>query len=149
MQMCWVLCTDMDSNMRVSTLIILLLFSSFAISEENSVRLMAEFSKCDVMMGYKQISLCTESVNSKLEKAINTHYESLLDYLGDDDKKRFLKSQGAWIDYKNSDCNFYVAKQTGKKGSMSASVCIYRKQISRLKELESYDGFKGCNGCAW
>ncbi len=136
-------------NLRVSVLFILLIFSNFVISEDISISLISEFSKCEVMMSYKQISVCTEALNIKSEKVINKHYESLLGYLSESDRELLLKSQNSWIEYKDSDCNFYVSNQSGKKGRMSSSVCIYRKQISRLKELESYDGLKGCNGCAW
>jgi len=135
--------------MKIITIISVFLFSSIALAEESSEKFIKQFSLCEEKMGLSQIEYCTNEVSSEVAVKMTELYKELHGFLREKYRAELEASQANWESYKRSDCEFYVGGKSGDRAAMSMSVCIYRKQITRLKELEHYNGVKEYNDSAW
>ncbi|WP_376750244.1 lysozyme inhibitor LprI family protein [Stutzerimonas kunmingensis] len=101
-------------------------------------------------MSYKQISGCFHTLYRKADQELNYQYSNLSNSLELEDRKNLLTAQRLWVKFRDADCAFYEPrKESDYLVSSSRSICLTRRTLDRLEQLESYNFRKGCNGCAW
>ena len=130
--------------------IILILLSTQSYAVEPSEVIDQAFKSCSELGSYKKLSGCMNNVLSRADKSLNQNYSLLMDYLDSSVKKDPLKSaQRNWIKFRDSDCKLWVLAVDNKKHKVSRDICLYKKTINRVRELEHYNQEKGCNGCGF
>lgn len=79
---------------------------------------------------------------AEAEKYLNTLYQEYIKKLDEDKRIAFVKTQKAWIDYKELDCNFQTYSKEGKETLNALSDCYKQHTESRIRILNYYNS---CN----
>ena len=128
--------------------ILTIIFSQFSFADSQDLR--SEEKECGEHMSYKQISGCFHTLYRKADQELNYQYSNLSNSLELEDRKNLLTAQRLWVKFRDADCTFYEPrKESDYLVSSSRSICLTRRTLDRLEQLESYNFRKGCNGCAW
>jgi uncharacterized protein YecT (DUF1311 family) len=53
-------------------------------------------------------------------------------------KKQLHKAQGAWLKYRDANCNFYDDPDGGMLARVNANSCMMNATADRARELESF-----------
>jgi uncharacterized protein YecT (DUF1311 family) len=124
------------------------IFTQFSFADSQELR--SAEKECGEHMSYKQISDCFSTLYSKADKELNEQYSILSNSLDLENKNNLVAAQRLWVKFRDADCIFYEPrKESDNLFSSSRSICLTRRTLDRLEQLESYNFKKGCNGCAW
>jgi len=82
---------------------------------------------------------------------LNVQYTTLTNYLKKEDKEKLKLAQRNWLLFRDSDCDFSAPEPNSDDPfyNSNRSYCLAEKTLNRLKELEDYNSWKGCNACLW
>lgn len=101
-------------------------------------------------MSYKQISGCFSTLYRKADQELNDQYSKLSNSLDSENRNNLITAQRLWVRFRDADCIFYEPrKDSDNLVSSGRSICLTRRTLERLEQLETYNLRKGCNGCAW
>lgn len=73
------------------------------------------------------------------DKQLNLIYQDYIKKLDEDKRIAFVKTQKAWIDYKELDCNFQTYGKEGKESISALSECYKQHIESRIKIINYYN----------
>jgi len=73
------------------------------------------------------------------DKQLNLIYQDYIKKLDEDKRIAFVKTQKAWIDYKELDCNFQTYGKEGKESISALSECYKQHIESRIKVINYYN----------
>ena len=138
--------------MRKLTYLVLLILAFNSNAKDSSKLLKNELSEtCGQMTSYKQGNYCLLKLEKRSDVLLTNEYNSLVNYLKEEDKKRLIDAQSKWVNYVTADCFFdYPESEKGGNYVQSFGVgCRLQHKLHRIKKLENYNRNKGCNGCAW
>lgn len=76
---------------------------------------------------------------AEADKHLNTLYQEYIKKLDEDKRIAFVKTQKAWIDYKELDCNFQTYGKEGKDSMTALSDCYKQHIESRIKIINFYN----------
>ena len=128
--------------------ILVIIFTQFSFADSQDLR--SEEKECGEHMSYKQISGCFSALYRKADKELNDQYSKLSNSLDLENRKNLVAAQRLWVKFRDADCTFYEPrKESDNLVSSGRSICLTRRTLDRLEQLESYNFKKGCNGCAW
>ncbi len=128
--------------------ILAIIFTNFSLADSQDLR--SEEKECGEHMSYKQISGCFSTLYRKADKELNYQYSKLSNSLDLENRKNLVAAQRLWVKFRDADCTFYEPrKENDNLVSSSHSICLTRRTLDRLEQLESYNFKKGCHGCAW
>ncbi len=134
----------------ISILTILVSSTVYAVSESNSESMMLLYKECGNLSSYRWLSGCFDNVYQESDELLNREYQSLIEYLGDDDEQNLKNAQRQWIKFRDADCLFNDPRDdTNSIARANQYTCLASRTIERLKHLEQYNWNKGCNGCPW
>ena len=80
---------------------------------------------------------CLESERKKQDTRINTAYQQSLAKLPAEGKKRLTASQGHWVRYRDSHCNFYADERGAPPLNLNNSDCRLGMNVQRANEMEN------------
>ena len=106
------------------------------------------FVSC-VLFGILSLSATASTIDTQTrmaDESLNAAYKSLMDQLGDNEKKRLQNAQRAWITFRDRACAFesYLQQQSaddwiGQQTTPAQDVrCIQRLTLERLADLRKY-----------
>ncbi|WP_167358715.1 lysozyme inhibitor LprI family protein [Ectopseudomonas guguanensis] len=128
--------------------ILTVIFSQFSFADSQDLR--SEEKECGERMSYKEISSCFSTLYKKADQELNDQYSNLSNSLDLENRKNLVAAQRLWVKFRDADCAFYEPrKESDNLVSSGRSICLTRRTLDRLEQLESYNFRKGCNGCAW
>ncbi len=128
--------------------ILAIIFTNFSLADSQNLR--SEEKECGEHMSYKQISGCYSTLYRKADKELNDQYSKLRNSLDLENRKNLVAAQQLWVKFRDADCVFYEPRnESDNLVSSGRSICLTRRTLDRLEQLESYNFKKGCNGCAW
>lgn len=132
------------------TLAFILTITLSQLSLADSQELRLEEKECGEYMSYKQVSGCFSKLYRKADKELNEQYSKLSNSLDLENRNNLVAAQRLWVKFRDADCMFYEPrKESDNLFSSSRSICLTRRTLDRLEQLESYNFRKGCNDCAW
>ena len=136
-------------NLRATLVYILTtFFIQFAFAGSQDLR--SEERACGEHMSYKQISGCFSTLYRKADQELNDQYSKLSNSLDSENRNNLITAQRLWVRFRDADCIFYEPrKDSDNLVSSGRSICLTRRTLERLEQLETYNLRKGCNGCAW
>jgi uncharacterized protein YecT (DUF1311 family) len=73
------------------------------------------------------------------DRQLNLIYQEYIKKLDGDKRVAFVKTQKAWIDYKELDCNFQTYGKEGKESMSALSECYKEHAESRIKIINEYN----------
>ncbi len=76
---------------------------------------------------------------NEADKHLNVIYQDYIKKLDEDKRVAFVKTQKAWIDYKELDCNFQTYGKEGKDSMTALSECYKQHIESRIKIINYYN----------
>ena len=128
--------------------ILTIIFTNSSLADSQDLR--SEEKECGEHMSYKQISGCFSNLYRKADKELNDQYSKLSNSLDLENRKNLVTAQRLWVKFRDADCTFYEPREESDNLVFSSrSICLTRRTLDRLEQLESYNFKKGCNGCAW
>jgi len=83
---------------------------------------------------------CLEAESKRQGARLNKAYKELMDQVSPQRKKQLQVAQGAWVTYRNENCNFYKDPEGGTMALVSANDCFMSATAARAKELETLAG---------
>lgn len=131
---------------RYLVFIIPMLFSSGAFAGYEWDYAAPSKNRCSVG-GQQDMNKCLADEYIKTDAKLNELYRKLIESLEDPEKLR--NAQRAWIIFRDLSCE-YSSSGIGKEGSLysyAISACMIDKTEKRIKDLELYIEWGGCNGC--
>lgn len=99
----------------------------------------AQTGSCNYALDQATLNRCADQEYKDADARLNQTYRALTRQLGADSKARLLKSQRAWIAYKEATCEFEGAPSRG--GSINAMVvsdCLTRITRNQTAILERH-----------
>jgi uncharacterized protein YecT (DUF1311 family) len=133
-----------------STLVLALALSATQLAFADSQGLRLEEKECGDYMSYRQISGCFSALYNKTDQELNSQYSKLSESLDPENKANLVTAQRLWIKFRDADCVFSEPREDNDYlVSAGRSICLARRTLDRLEQLEDYNFKKGCNGCAW
>lgn len=128
--------------------IISMIFVQHAFADSQALR--TEEKECGEHMSYKLISSCFSALYRKVDQELNDQYSRLSNSLDAENRSNLVAAQRLWVKFRDADCLFAEPrKENDNIVSSGRSICLTRRTLDRLEQLESYNVKKGCNGCAW
>ena len=113
----------------------------------DSKNLREEEKECSNYMSYEQISSCYSALYRKTDQELNSQYSELSESLDSGSKNYLVAAQRLWVKFRDADCMFYEPrKENDDLVSSSRSICLTRRTLDRLEQIEHYNFRKGCNG---
>lgn len=76
------------------------------------------------------------------DRYLNQIYQDYIKKLDGDKRIAFVKTQRAWIDYKELDCNFQTYGKEGKESVSALTECYKQHVEARIKIIQYYNA---CN----
>ncbi|MDO2951523.1 lysozyme inhibitor LprI family protein, partial [Aeromonas simiae] len=128
--------------------IICMLLVQHAFADSHALR--AEEKECGEHMSYKRISSCFSALYIKADQELNDQYSRLSNSIDAENRSNLVTAQRLWVKFREADCLFSEPrKENDHIVSSGHSICLTRRTLDRLEQLENYNVKKGCNGCAW
>lgn len=114
--------------------------SQFAVAQD--IGLTKQFSNCmDKSNGVTSSMIdCLEAESKRQSNRLNKAYKQLTDQLSPQRKKQLELAQGAWVTFRDENCDFYEDPEGGTTATVSANDCFMSATAARAKELESLAG---------
>lgn len=118
----------------------LICISQFAAAQD--VGLTKQFSVCmDKSNGVTSNMIdCLVAESNRQDARVNKAYKELMDQVSPQRKKQLEISQGAWITYRDENCQFYYDPEGGTIATVNANDCFMSATAARAKELETLAG---------
>jgi uncharacterized protein YecT (DUF1311 family) len=134
--------------LRLTTLALTLFGTQLANADSNELRLKEKV--CGENSSYRIISGCFSSLYKEADQELNAQHKELIDYLDQKNKQNLVNAQRLWIKFRNADCLFLEPREGDDYLTTSGrNICLTRRTLDRLEQLEEYNFDKGCNGCSW
>ncbi len=128
--------------------IICMLLVQHAFADSHALR--AEEKECSEHMSDKRISSCFSALYIKVDQELNDQYSRLSNSIDAENRSNLVAAQRLWVKFREADCLFSEPRKENDHIVFSGhSICLTRRTLDRLEQLESYNVKKGCNGCAW
>ena len=129
----------------ISSINLILLLSLFSISPivaAQDIGLTKQFSNCmDKSNGVTSSMIdCLESESKRQGTRLNKAYKELSNQLSPQRKKQLEIAQGAWVTYRDENCEFYDDPEGGTMATVNANDCFMSATATRAKELETLSG---------
>lgn len=125
-----------------------LIVTQMAFGDSKDLR--AKEQECGDFMSYEQISSCYTALYNMTDQELNNQYSELSKSLDHNNKSKLVAAQRLWVKFRDADCMFYEPRKENEDLiSSSQNICLTRRTLDRLEQLEHYNFRKGCNGCAW
>lgn len=125
-----------------------LIAAQLAFADSQALRL--EEKECGEHMSYKQISGCFSALYIKADQELNSQHSKLSKSLDPGNKSNLVTAQRLWVKFRDADCMFSEPRKENDDLVYSGrNICLTRRTLDRLEQLEDYNFKKGCNGCAW
>lgn len=71
------------------------------------------------------------------DQQLNIAYKELMSNLTPDRKKALKKAQRLWIQYRDANCNFYAAPDSGSIAQVQINDCVLTMTAQRTQELQN------------
>ena len=84
---------------------------------------------------------CLVAESKRQGSRLNKAYKALSDQLSSERKKQLEVAQGAWVTYRDKNCEFYYDPEGGTIATVNANDCFVSATAARAKELESLAGY--------
>lgn len=114
--------------------------SQFAAAQD--IGLTKQFSSCmDKSNGVTSSMIdCLEAESKRQGSRLNKAYKQLTDQLSPQRQKQLQIAQGAWVTYRDENCEFYDDPEGGTMATVNANDCFMSATAERAKELETLAG---------
>jgi len=118
----------------------LICISQFAAAQD--VGLTKQFSGCmDKSNGVTSNMIdCLVAESNRQGARVNKAYKELMDQVSPQRKKQLEIAQGAWITYRDENCDFYYDPEGGTIATVNANDCFMSATAARANELEALAG---------
>jgi uncharacterized protein YecT (DUF1311 family) len=83
---------------------------------------------------------CYRAEHDIWDEILNENLRVLRDSLDDDQKTKLRDMQGAWIEYRNTTCQFYHDKIQGSMANEMTTACLARETARRALLLKYFQG---------
>ncbi len=83
---------------------------------------------------------CLEAESKRQGTRLNKAYKELMDQVSPQRQKQLQIAQGAWVTYRDENCEFYYDPEGGTIAAVNANDCFMSATAARAKELESLAG---------
>lgn len=109
------------------------------IAAAQDVGLTKQFSVCmDRSSGVTSSMIdCLEAESKRQGTRLNKAYKELMDQVSPERKKQLQVAQGAWVTFRDENCDFYEDPEGGTMATVSANDCFMSATAARAKELET------------
>ena len=97
--------------------------------------------------GMTNMSLCLAKSYRKVDARLNDVYSKLKAKMSN--SKPLIKTQRVWIKFRDLECKFTNPPHKGSLYPYAQNACLIDKTEKRIKDLERYLSWSGCNGCPW
>jgi uncharacterized protein YecT (DUF1311 family) len=130
----------MTSSKHLILLLSLFCIPQFAAAQD--IGLTKQFSNCmDKSNGVTSNMIDCMAAESKRQDArLNKAYKELMDQIPAQRQKQLQIAQGAWVTYREKNCEFYYDPEGGTIAAVNANDCFMSATATRAKELESLAG---------
>ena len=123
-------------------------FTQFSFADSQGLKLAEK--RCGEYMSYKQVFGCFSTLYVKADQELNDQYSKLSRSLDPVNRKNLVAAQRLWVKFRDADCMFSEPREESDNlVSSGRNICLVRRTLDRLEQLEGYNFKKGCNGCAW
>jgi uncharacterized protein YecT (DUF1311 family) len=106
------------------------------------IGLTKQFSNCmDKSNGVTSNMIdCLNAESKRQDARLNKAYKELMDQIPAQRQKHLQIAHGAWVTYRDKNCEFYYDPEGGTIATVNANDCFMSATAARAKELESLAG---------